>query len=37
MDDAGAALAGIAADMGAGQVQVFAKQMDEEGSVLDVG
>src|SRR6267378_945705 len=36
MDDAGAALAGVAADMGAGQVQVFAKEMDEEGSVLNI-
>jgi hypothetical protein len=36
MDDAGAALAGIAADMGAGQVQVFAQEMDEEGSVLNI-
>jgi hypothetical protein len=37
MDDTGAALAGIAADMGAGQVQIFAQEMDEEGSVLDIG
>ena len=37
MDDAGAALAGIAADMGAGQVQMIAQQMDEKGPVLDLG
>ena len=37
MDDAGAALAGVAADMGAGQVQIFAQEMDEEGPVLDLG
>ena len=36
MDDAGAALAGIAADMGAGQVQMFAQEMDQQGPVLDV-
>ena len=37
MDDAGAALAGIAADMGTGQVQMFAQQMDKKGPVLDLG
>jgi hypothetical protein len=37
MDDAGAALAGVTADVGAGQVQVIAQQMDEEGSILDLG
>jgi hypothetical protein len=37
MYDAGAALAGIAADMGTGQVQIIAQQLDKEGSVLDVG
>src|SRR4029078_11574089 len=37
VDDAGAALAGVAADMRAGQVQVVAQEMDEEGSVLDLG
>jgi hypothetical protein len=36
MDGAGAALAGIAADVAAGQVQIFAQQMDEEGSVLNI-
>jgi hypothetical protein len=36
MDDAGAALAGIAADMGAREIQVFAQQMHEEGPVLDL-
>src|SRR5689334_14370973 len=35
MDDAGAALAGVAADMGAGQVQIFAQEMDEKGPVFD--
>ena len=37
MDDAGAALAGVAADMGAGQTQVFAQEMDQQGPVLDLG
>src|ERR1700730_15424377 len=37
MDDAGAALAGVTADMGAGQVQMLAQEMDKKGSVLDVG
>jgi AMMECR1 domain-containing protein len=37
MDDAGPALAGVAADMGAGQVQMVAQEMDEEGSVLHLG
>ena len=37
MDDAGAALAGVAADMGAGQVEIFAQEMNEEGPVLDIG
>ena len=36
MDDTGAALAGIAADMGAGQVQIFAQQMNQEGSVFNI-
>ena len=35
MDDAGAALAGVAADMGAGQVQIFAQEMDQQRPVLD--
>ena len=35
--DTGAALAGVAADMGAGQIQMVAQQMDEEGSILDIG
>ena len=37
MHDAGAALAGVAADMGAGQAQVLAQELDEEGAVLDIG
>ena len=36
MDDAGAALAGVAADMGAGQVEIFAQEMDQERPVFDV-
>ena len=36
MNDAGAALAGVAADMGAGQVQIFPKEMNEEGSVFNI-
>ncbi len=36
MHDAGAALAGIAADMGAGQVEMLAQQMDQQRSVFDV-
>jgi phage gp46-like protein len=35
-DHAGAALAGIAADMGAGQVQIFAQEMDQQRAVLDI-
>ena len=37
MHDAGAALAGVAADMGAGQAQMLAQQMDKQGAVLDIG
>ena len=36
MDGAGAALAGVAADVGAGQVEVLAERLDEEPSRLDV-
>jgi hypothetical protein len=36
MDDAGAALAGITADMGAGQIEIFAQQVNKEGSILNV-
>ena len=36
MDDAGTALAGVAADMRAGQVQLFTQKMDEKGSVLNI-
>jgi hypothetical protein len=37
MDDAGAALRGIAADMGARQPQVFAEKLDQEGTGVDIG
>jgi len=37
MDDAGAALRGIAADMGAGQLQALAQEVDEQRAVLDGG
>src|ERR1700687_3218646 len=37
MHDTGAALAGVAADMGAGQVQMVAQEIDKKGAVLDVG
>jgi hypothetical protein len=37
MNHAGAALTGVAADMGAGQVQMLAQQLDKEGPVFDVG
>ena len=36
MDDAGAALAGVAADMGAGEAQVLAQILDEQRTRLDV-
>src|SRR6266550_5668086 len=36
MDRAGAALAGVATDVGAGQLEVLADQLDEEPSGLDV-
>ena len=37
MDDTGAALAGVAADMGAGQVEMIAQQMDKESPILKIG
>jgi hypothetical protein len=37
MHDAGAALAGIAADMGARQAQMIAQEVDKERPVLDFG
>jgi hypothetical protein len=37
MDDAGTALAGVAADMRAGKVQTFAQKMDEKRAVFDIG
>ena len=36
VDDAGAALAGVAADMGAGQSEFFAQQFDEQRAGLDL-
>ena len=36
-DGAGAALAGVAADVRAGQAQLFAEEVDEEHARLDVG
>jgi hypothetical protein len=36
MHHAGAALRGIAADMGAGQPQVFAQKLDQQGAGIDV-
>src|SRR6185437_575328 len=36
MDDAGAALAGVTADMGASKVEVFAQEMDQKRPVLDI-
>ena len=36
VDGAGAALAGVAADVGAGQVEILAQGLDEESSRLDV-
>jgi len=35
MHDTGAALAGIAADMGAGEVEILAQDMDQQRPVLD--
>jgi hypothetical protein len=37
MHDTGAALAGVAADMGAGQIQMIAQEMDKKSSVFDIG
>ena len=37
MDDAGAALAGVAADMGAGQPQMLAQELDQQRARIDVG
>jgi hypothetical protein len=36
VDDAGAALAGVTADVGAGQAEMVAKELDEQGAVLDI-
>src|SRR5271163_241716 len=37
MDDAGAALRRVAADMGAGQAQVLAQELDEQRSRIEIG
>jgi hypothetical protein len=34
--DAGAALAGVAADMGPGEVEVIPQELDQQRAVLDV-
>src|SRR3546814_14647465 len=36
VDDAGAALAGVAADMGPGQAQVLAQELNEKSAGLDL-
>ena len=36
MDHAGAALAGVAADVGAGQIEVLAKKVDQKRARLDL-
>src|ERR1700733_9397269 len=36
MDNAGTALAGIAADMGACQPEMIAKELNEQGAALDI-
>ena len=37
MDDAGAALRGVAADMRAGEPQVLAQELDQERAGIDIG
>jgi hypothetical protein len=37
MDRAGAALAGIAADMRPGQPEMVAQKMNEKGAIFDIG
>jgi hypothetical protein len=37
VNDAGAALAGVASDMCAGKSEVIAQQVDQQGSILDIG
>jgi hypothetical protein len=37
MDRASAAVPGLTADMGPGEVEVLPDEMDEEGACLDVG
>ena len=36
MHDAGAALGGVAADMGAGQPQILAQELDQQRARLDI-
>jgi hypothetical protein len=37
MHDAGAALRGVAADMGAGQPQILAQELHQQGAGIDIG
>jgi hypothetical protein len=37
MDGASAALAGVAADMGPGQPEMVAQQVNKKGAIFDVG
>src|SRR2546430_7463317 len=37
MDNAGAALRGVAADMGARQPQIFPQKLDQEGTGINIG
>ena len=37
MHDAGAALRGVAADMGTGQPQIFAQKLHQQGAGIDIG
>ncbi len=37
MHDAGAALRGVAADMGAGQAQILAQKLHQQGAGVDIG
>jgi hypothetical protein len=37
MDDAGAALRGVAADVGAREPQVLAQELDQERAGIDIG
>ena len=37
MDNAGTALRGVAADMGTGQPQIFAEELHQKGTGIDIG